>query len=133
MSQPVNSGNPNSPKEMSMEVRLLIAFLLMAVVMFVAPIFFKTPPPPPGQKTTAPAPASTAGNAGGAHTPAPAAPSVVEAAAPALPSTAQHPQPPFVIDTDLFRVVLSNQGGNVRSWQLKKYRGNDGKWLELVN
>ena len=41
--------------------------------------------------------------------------------------------PNLVIDTDLFRVTFSNQGANVRSWQLKKYRGNDGKPLELVN
>src|SRR5208283_1998774 len=26
-----------------------------------------------------------------------------------------------------------NQGATVRSWRLKKYRGNDGKYLELVN
>ena len=41
--------------------------------------------------------------------------------------------PPLVIDTDLFRVAFSNQGANVRSWQLKKYKGNDGKPLDLVN
>jgi YidC/Oxa1 family membrane protein insertase len=135
MSQPVNSGNPNTPKEMSMEVRLLIAFLLMAVVMFVAPIFFKTPPPPPGQKS-APVTATTAGTAS-KSTPsapsAPAPPAVTPAAAPAGPATRQQAQPAFVIDTDLFRVVFSNQGGTIRSWQLKKYRGNDGKWLDLVN
>ena len=32
-----------------MEIRLLIAFLLMGVVLFVTPYFYKTPPPP-GQK-----------------------------------------------------------------------------------
>ena len=38
-----------------------------------------------------------------------------------------------MIDTDLFRVAFSNQGANVRSWQLKNYKGNDGKPLELMN
>ena len=37
------------------------------------------------------------------------------------------------IDTNLYRVMVSNQGANVRSWMLKKYRGNDGKLLELIN
>ena len=39
----------------------------------------------------------------------------------------------MIVDTDLFTVAFSNQGATVRSWRLKKYRGNDGKYLELVN
>ena len=39
------------PKEMSMEVRLLLAFLLMGVVMFVTPYFYKAPPPAPKKST----------------------------------------------------------------------------------
>ncbi len=34
-----------------MEVRLLIAFLLMGAVLFVTPYFFKIATPPPGKKT----------------------------------------------------------------------------------
>ena len=49
MAESVNggSGNPATPpkKEMSMEVRLLLAFLLMGVVMFVTPYFFKSQQP----------------------------------------------------------------------------------------
>ena len=33
-------------KELSMEVRLLLAFLLMGAVMFLTPYFLKTPPAP---------------------------------------------------------------------------------------
>ena len=36
-----------------MEVRLLIAFLLMGAVMFLTPYLFKTQPPPPAKKDTA--------------------------------------------------------------------------------
>ena len=39
----------------------------------------------------------------------------------------------FVIDTDIYHVTLSNRGGTVRSWILKKYRDKQGKPLELVN
>ena len=49
MAESVNGGgDPNQPpKEMSMEVRLLLAFLLMGAVMFLTPYLFKTVTPPP--------------------------------------------------------------------------------------
>ncbi len=56
-------------------------------------------------------------------------------AAAVLPAgaTPQKAEPPFVIETDLYKIAFSNQGGTVRSWQLKKYKGNDNKTLDLVN
>src|ERR1019366_10232208 len=54
-------------------------------------------------------------------------------AVPSALSTPQKVEPPLIVDTDLFTVSFSNQGATVRSWRLKKYRGNDGKYLELVN
>jgi YidC/Oxa1 family membrane protein insertase len=128
MSDPVNGGNGNPgqpPKEMSMEVRLLLAFLLMGAVMFVTPYlpFFKNAKPPDG--------------------PADAPPSEAAATtqAPAANATTQQPLPNFIIETDLYKISFSNQGGTVRSWILKgkdakgrlKYRGNDGKPLDIIN
>ena len=133
MAETVNGGNSsNPPKELSMEVRLLLAFLLMGAVMFVTPYFFKNLAPPPATiaHTTAPKPAPAASSA---IAPAQAPPAVAEAAKHSAPSTASKPLPPLVINTDLFRVAFSNQGANVRSWQLKRYKGNDDKPLELVN
>ena len=49
---PLQSNKPGK-KELSMEQRLLLAFVLMGVVMFLTPYFYKAPPPP--AKTTAPA------------------------------------------------------------------------------
>ena len=117
-----------------MEVRLLLAFLLMGVVMFLTPYFYKSPPAKTGQKTTAaqnepsPAPAAPAA----AETAAPVAPAA-PGAAPTEPATVAVSLPPVVIDTNLFRVTLSNQGATVRSWLLKKFKGNDNKPLDLVN
>ena len=121
---------------MSMEVRLLLAFLLMGVVMFVTPYFYKTPPPAKNaQKTTEtqnePGPAPTASPAA-AETAAPVAPAA-SSAAPTEPATVAMSLPQVTIDTNLFRVTFSNQGATVRSWQLKKYKGNDNKPLELLN
>src|SRR5579871_1574293 len=126
MADPVNTENSSAaaPKEMSMEVRLLLAFLLMGAVMFLSPYFFKSPAPPPGKKT-----ATTAGSTAPATPPAAAAPSapaspaptppVPVRAAPAANATPQQPQPPVIIDTDFYQVTFNNQGATVRSWLLK--------------
>ncbi len=129
------SDSGGSPKEMSMEVRLLLAFLLMGVVMFVTPYIYKSPPPAEknAQKTTA---------AQSEPVPAPAAPAAAETPAPAVaaapgtpvePATVAVALPAVAIDTNLFRVTFNNQGATVRSWVLKKYKGNDRKPLDLVN
>ncbi|MGA2269394.1 MAG: membrane protein insertase YidC [Bryobacteraceae bacterium] len=137
------SGNPRQPpKEMSMEVRLLLAFLLMGAVMFLTPYLFKTaaPPPPvkkaeqaaPAQPQPAPEniPAAPVAEQAKAERPAK---KVSSKAVPSAPATPQRTEPAFVINTNLFTVALSNQGATVRSWLLKKYHGNDGKLLDLVN
>ena len=144
MAESTNSGGgPEQPrKEMSMEIRLLLAFLLMGAVMFLTPYFFpKSTAPPAAKKTqaTQTAPASQPPPAPEANPPEPAAvekkKKVTKAAsaAPGPPATPQNTLPPLLVDTDLFRVVFSNQGATVRSWQLKKYKGNDKKPLELTN
>ena len=56
MAESVNGGSKTPaqpPKEMSMEVRLLLAFLLMGIVMFVTPYFFKSQVPPAANKGAA--------------------------------------------------------------------------------
>src|SRR5262249_32551948 len=66
----------------------------------------------------------------------PAPPAQSEAAAEATPAaeaTSQKVEPPFIIDTNKFRVALSYQGATVRSWVLKGFKGNDNKPLELLN
>jgi YidC/Oxa1 family membrane protein insertase len=126
------------PKEMSMELRLLIALLLTVPILFIGPYFFGSQTPPP-KKAAAPVAATLAANP--VQQPAAAEPTTPKVAlrtgAAALNGTAteQQPMPSMVIQTDLYRISISNQGATVRSWQLKgaKYRDNDGKQVELVN
>src|ERR1035441_1162892 len=128
---------------MSMEVRLLIAFLLMGLVMFVTPYLFKSQIPPPGKKdaagqtATQPAPGApstpAAQPAAGAPAPAETAEAETTAASPVVGATTQKAEPLFVIETDRYKIAFSNQAGTVRSWQLKKTKGNDLKTLDLVN
>ena len=121
-----------------MEVRLLIAFLLMGAVMFLTPYLFKSQTPPPAKKDASPtaaqssAPPPDAGSKPVEPAPPPAEAPVVTAA-PVPGATPQKPEPTFVIETDLYKVAFSNQGATVRSWQLKKSKGNDNKPLDLVN
>jgi YidC/Oxa1 family membrane protein insertase len=131
------TGGPGKPKELSMELRLLLAFILMGVVLFVTPYFYKTVAPP--VKKTAPA-AATSGTAP-AGPGAPAAPAeVAPAAAPetaasetAAPPVAAQKEETRTVDTDLFQITFSNRGGVVKSWLLKKYKEHSGAPLQLVN
>ena len=130
------SGQP--PKEMSMEIRLLLAFLLMGAVMFLTPYFMKTQQPASNKQAQTPVASPVAQNTSPAAPEAPAAPPPKAKAAAkkrtsATPVTEQNALPNLVIETDLFRVEFSNQGANVRSWRLKQHKGNDGKPLELTN
>jgi YidC/Oxa1 family membrane protein insertase len=124
-------GGPGKPKELSMELRLLLAFILMGVVLFLTPYFYKTVSPPP-KKTAVAAkvtPAPAAANPAAAPEEAVVAPVAEGDVAP----VAAHQEETHVIDTDLFRVTFSNKGGLIKSWQLKKYKAHSGAPLELVN
>jgi len=118
-----------------MELRLLLAFLLMGAVMLLTPYFLKTPAtPPPVKKTTQQTAAPQPDGAPAATTAQAVEGASAEATtAPANPATAQQGLPPLIIDTDLFHIAFSNQGATVRSWLLKRYKGNDDKTLDLVN
>src|ERR1017187_1581526 len=127
------TGGPGQPKkELSMELRLLLAFILMGVVLFVTPYFYKTVAPP--VKKTAPAAIKSE--------PAPAAPGVVTAPAETAPAAdSETAAPPVVagkeetrvIETDKFRITFSNRGAVVKSWLLKEHKEHSGAPLQLVN
>ncbi|PYT28611.1 MAG: hypothetical protein DMG57_14235 [Acidobacteria bacterium] len=129
-------GPPTPKKEPTMETRLLLAFALMGLVLFATPYFIKTISPPQPVKKSAVQKAP--------EKPPTSAPEPSQATNPTL-----QPSPPaeahsagriaaqkeeeFTIDTDVYRVVLSNQDAIVRHWILKKYTDDNGKPLELVN
>jgi len=129
MSEPDSSkptGGKQRQGEMPMERRLLLAFLLMGLVLFLTPYFFRSTPPAPAPQPQKP----------------PAASQPVQKKTEALPAPAAAPRPgqvaasreeTFIVETDLFRVTLANRGATLRSWILKKYKDGTGKPLELVN
>jgi YidC/Oxa1 family membrane protein insertase len=118
-------------KEMSMETRLLLAFLLMGLVLLGTQYFYK-PPPQPVKPAAAKATESAPEKLGG--TPA-AVPAVHSEAVPAEMPGQVHAdsEETFTVETDLYRVVFSNRGAVVRSWILKNFKDHTGKALDLVD
>jgi YidC/Oxa1 family membrane protein insertase len=124
-------------KDLSMEARLLIAFVLMGLVLFLTPYIYKpATAPAPGankaatSKTTDPAQAATPPPA----PEAPTAPITVTPVVGEIPGQIHaDKEETIVVDTDLCRVVFSNKGAVVRSWVLKDFKDHDGKSLDLVN
>ena len=122
-------------KELSMELRLLLAFILMGAVLFVTPYFYKTVAPPvkktaPAATTSAPAAAASGATAAPAET---AAAPETAGSEPAAPPIAAQKEETSTVDTELFQVVFSNRGGVVKSWLLKKYKEHSGAPQQLVN
>ena|ERR1039458_1067808 len=122
-------GKPGKKKELSMEMRLLLAFLLMGLVLFLTPYIYKAPPPPK-KPVTPPVAAQVA------EEKKPAAAAAAAQAAPAEPVPGQiqsSAEQEFIIDTQFYRIRFTNHGAAVTSWVLKKYPDHAGKPLELVN
>lgn len=116
-----------------MEVRLLIAFVLMFLVLFLTPYFYKPgAPAPTGPNQITPQKAEQLTQPPEPPKPATETPAVKAEAPPAAPVQASAEED-VAMETGLFRVVMTNRGAVVKSWTLKRYLGSDGKPLELVN
>jgi YidC/Oxa1 family membrane protein insertase len=126
-----------------MERRLLIAIALAFVVLFLWNVVLFPPPPPPRAPDRPMTPAE--GGAIPEPRPVPAG-GVAPAPTPAVPPATIRAEPPepagaveaagteeHTLETDVYRIRLANRGGAVVSWQLKKYRDDDGKPLEMVS
>jgi len=148
MADSQNGGSKfQQPKEMSMELRLLLALVLTVPILFIGPYFFGSQTPPPKKAVTpATAPtavAQTANPAAAQETAKPTPPAAASSKAIAKPVstvpgsavTDQQPLPSMIVQTDLYRISFTNQGATVRSWQLKgaKFKDSDNKQVELVN
>ena len=122
----------NPQQEPGNERKLLLIFALTFLVIMLSQTFFKKYLP----QAPEPKPAATQGQAspsGQAVTPAPnaAAVSAPQTAAPASRQAGAESE--TVIENDLYRIVFTNRGAQVKSWVLKKYTDDKDKPLELVN
>jgi YidC/Oxa1 family membrane protein insertase len=128
---------PQKKKELSSEMRILIASILsMAVILLWAKFFAPKPPAnlPQANKPAITAPAatnpatqpattspSTTPGRPNATTPAGVATGIAPSNAASMPPKADAQERTIVVENALYRVEISNRGGVVKSWQLKKY------------
>ena len=106
-------------KEMSTEMRSLMAAVLCLLVIAGWSLIYKPPQPPPAKPaavTTNPVPPAP----GTTSSSVPVAGKAVASAAP-VTMRAASAENSVVIESDLYRVEISNRGGVVRSWQLKQF------------
>src|SRR5277367_52631 len=120
------------PSDSLMQPRMLIAFLLVFGVIFATPYFYKLISPPAPVKKLDAVSAKAPGTNPVVSDIATSKASPETPAAPVNPAAAGA-QEFFVIDTDLYHIIFSNQGAVVKSWTLKEYKDGNGKPLELVN
>jgi YidC/Oxa1 family membrane protein insertase len=139
---------PQKKKELSSEMRILIASILsMAVILLWAKFFAPKPPAnlPQANRPAVTSPArtntastspstspSTPGNKSSSQTPAGVATGIAPSNAAAMPPTAAKEEPNIVVENTLYRVEISNRGGVVKSWQLKKYK-DDSKPQQVLD
>jgi YidC/Oxa1 family membrane protein insertase len=133
----------NPQQEPGMERRLLLVFALtFVVIMLYQPILKKyMPQPPASEQSSKSSQANQPASNGGIATPGTAAPasnassqSSSAKTAPAASSTKEAAsESETVIENDLYRIVFTNRGAQVKSWVLKKWDDENGKPLDLVN
>ena len=121
----------NPQQEPGTERRLLLVFALTFLIIFLYQAWMKkNEPPAPAKPETA-----QTQNTPAASTPAgtPAS-SAAPAAQPAVPALQASAEAETVVENDLYRIVFTNRGGQVKSWILKKFKDKpEGGPLELVN
>ena len=134
--------NKPEPKDMPVNIRMLVAFALTGLVIFGTPYFYKLigvkEPEKTEQQATAPAtPQPTTYTPATAAAPAPVQPvrkpAATAAGSAAAPATVAGSEETITLDTDLYHIIFSNRGASVKSWTLKKFPDHAGKPLDVVN
>jgi YidC/Oxa1 family membrane protein insertase len=124
-----------------MERKLLLVFALtFLVIMLFQPLLKKYAPQPPANPSTSQAQhgssaapsgaASTAANTAAGTSGTPAS-TQSTGSIPAAQQAASESE--TVIENDLYRIVFTNRGAQVKSWVLKKWDDESGKPLDLIN
>ena len=120
-------------KEMSTETRSLLAAVLCLFVIAGWSLLYKPQQPAPTNPGPGPAATNPVRPAPGAYS----TPNTKAPAAPAAPATirAAGEERSIVIESDLYRVEISNRGAVVRSWQLSKFTDDHtpARTLDLVH
>jgi YidC/Oxa1 family membrane protein insertase len=130
------TSNNKTGKELPNELRMVIAFVLMGLILVATPWIYRklgilpAQPNPPLKSSVA-----TKKEAPQNAFPTPAAPAESPAASEPGMATAVAAvaESEWTLDTNLYRIVFSNRGATVKSWTLRNFKNEDNKPLEIVN
>ena len=113
------------------DFRSLTTFAFLAVILFLAFQYFKPKQDstPSNQQTQQQSAQEAASQPASSAAPAVAAPASGSANTPAIAAPAETET---TVENELYRIVFTNQGGQVKHWILKKYFDTSGKPLDLV-
>ncbi len=117
------------------DFRSTMAFMLVILAAFLGyQYFFMKPKPPEQSHQEPPAPAQSASSPAtpGQSQPASASQKPGSAAPVATPQISAAAESETTIENDLYRIVLTNRGAQVKHWILKRYNDSSGKPLDLV-
>src|SRR3954464_2575574 len=105
-------------KEMSDQTRIVIASALSLAVIVVWGLLYKPATPPPQPLPLPKTASAIPGNPGATQSAPKASAATTPASSSAIADTSEKT---IVVESDLYRVVLSNRGAVVHDWKLKKY------------
>ena len=115
-------------KPTSDQTRAIIAAALSLLIIMIWSAIYKPAPRP----TATSEPETTLPAAPGSLEAAQAAPRL-GAGTRSVPATSDSTEKTIVVESDLYRIELSNRGAVVRSWQLKEYNDEEDRTLDLVH
>ncbi len=112
--------------------RLVLAFALSAAVLILWTVLFP-PAPPPKSPTAHPSPAAPSPIAASATAVPRPAPESLPAAPPiSVPPITVSAETELTVETGLYRARLTNRGGALRSFTLRRFQDATGRPLDLV-
>ncbi len=132
----LQSGGPGGGGSGS-DMRATMSFMLLAILLFFGYEYFfakpKTAPPAPAAQTqsqkTQPEQQTAASTPGSANAAGAANPAQQPAAQPVISAPSETYT---TVENELYKIVLSNRGGQIEHWYLKKYNNENGKPLDMV-
>jgi YidC/Oxa1 family membrane protein insertase len=127
--------NPNQGGGGSQDNRSFLLMMIVALGVIFGLQYWRAQKNPalesPEHAAAVTAPASTP--ASPSATPAAPAASTAKSGATAAPAVVATAQASTIVENELYKITFSNQGGQVTSWILKKYKDNAGHPLDMVH
>jgi len=108
---------------------LISVFILLAYQHFILP---KVAPPPQKKAVSAPGGAEDKPPAA-TPSPAPGTDKLPPKIQAVLAAQAGLKEQEVVVQTPLYRAVITNRGGRIKSWRLLRYQDDEGEPIELVS